>query len=518
MNIVKVSLEMFLRRLLFALPVFLAGIAIQIPIGALFFSAANLTTYIVSFTRRKSLDYLIFGTKITEGGLIGSTYLMLFSGGAGVSISMVIGGVLCRYVGPRLTTFIGCLISAFSVIATTGTVYISSFVVMVSYGFLFAFGYGMVYISILYVGMRWLPAWRGLAVGIIVAGPALGGFVIPLQDHLLNPENLRAYCVGLACYYTEEEILDKVPFIFLWLGLVYLGIQLLAVPFIVEPPEDWEDFEQLSSICKMWFLIRPRCPANCCKEKETHLMHHSADHETDEHQSLYGSSGDTAGSRQANQNGPSVAVGKSTYSKFMPIRVSPKQLLKRRNFYSLLIAFVLSGQCVSFWISSEKVLMEANKLLPNDSIGIGIASVLCNFIGRPLWGLFVDLTSIRTGLVFLLALMSLAVLTVGALVNTGKWVLFVYDPLIHFCLGGTFTVFPTAIARWYGLEYTTINYGILFSGKFFSVLISCIILPLLYTYVHFSGQAVLSGGLCAVGLVIIALTKERKYVIFSQTK
>ena len=86
--------------------------------------------------------------------------------------------------------------------------------------------------------MRWYPRKKGLVNGIIVGGFGMGAFIFnTVQTSYLNPLNLSPEDHG---YFSvgQNEILQRVPSVFLLLGSIYTAIQLVAVILISRPTED----------------------------------------------------------------------------------------------------------------------------------------------------------------------------------------------------------------------------------------------------------------------------------------
>ena len=68
---------------------------------------------------------------------------------------------------------------------------------------------------------------------MITAGFGLGAFAIsPLQTKFINPDNLKVDSQG---FFTQRELLERVPEMFLLLSFIFAVLQLLALIFIAEP-------------------------------------------------------------------------------------------------------------------------------------------------------------------------------------------------------------------------------------------------------------------------------------------
>lgn len=94
------------------------------------------------------------------------------------------------------------------------------------------------------------PSHPGLVCGVVMAGYYFGYMGSTLVQMLyLNPSSLQSDDQG---YFTEDELLDRVPGMFLWLALVTMALQLSGITLISRP--EWSlDMEELltdlSEVC-----------------------------------------------------------------------------------------------------------------------------------------------------------------------------------------------------------------------------------------------------------------------------
>ncbi|GMS84400.1 hypothetical protein PENTCL1PPCAC_6575, partial [Pristionchus entomophagus] len=198
---------------------------------AIVYSFANMLPYLVSYLHFRVDE------SITAGSLIWLQTLL-----SGVPFSMLIGGVVEQSMGGRMGAAIGCALY-------TGSIAFSSIIIQVSYGwllfsfgFLPSFGSGVSYNSVLINAQRWFPERIGFASGVIVAGFGMGTlFIAPLQTLYVNPDH---YTTNKEGYFIQEDLLDRVPPLFLVMALFFtilqvIGLLLLASP--IENPFEGED-------------------------------------------------------------------------------------------------------------------------------------------------------------------------------------------------------------------------------------------------------------------------------------
>ena len=118
--------------------------------------------------------------------------------------------------------------------------------VAATYGFVSAFGQNIALIPTLTTGMRWFPHRKGLAMGFVVGGFGGGALVFNyIQTAILNPENVSPASTGPhQHYFTDPDLLSRVPNLLLILSGIYLGMGMIACLLITQPPDDW--LEQFS--------------------------------------------------------------------------------------------------------------------------------------------------------------------------------------------------------------------------------------------------------------------------------
>ena len=102
----------------------------------------------------------------------------------------------------------------------------------ITYGTLFGLGTALSYTPPLGVAMRWFPKSKGLVNGIIVGGFGLGAFIFnQIQTAYLNPLN-KPLDDESGQYFIDEQILNRVPSVFLLLGSVYSVVQCMSALLI----------------------------------------------------------------------------------------------------------------------------------------------------------------------------------------------------------------------------------------------------------------------------------------------
>merc|ERR1712079_735448 len=127
---------------------------------------------------------------------------------------------------------LGCMIFSGGAAMTYWTLDMGLTWVAVTYGFVSALGQGIALIPTMTIGMRWFPNNKGMAMGIVVGGFGGGAFIFnQIQPAIQNPDNLSTD----GEYFTNPELLARVPTLMLILGALYFSLQVFACLLVTEP-------------------------------------------------------------------------------------------------------------------------------------------------------------------------------------------------------------------------------------------------------------------------------------------
>ncbi|KAK0395985.1 hypothetical protein QR680_001519 [Steinernema hermaphroditum] len=199
------------------------GVLLQLTFGIVY-TFGNMLPYLVSYLRWK------VNPDLDNGSMIWIQSFM-----SGLPGAMIVGGIIERKVGPRFGAFLGSLIYTLSTALCYFSIQHSYFMLLVTMGLMQTFGYGVAYNCVLITAQKWLPHRVGLAGGLIVSGFGCGAFMIsPIQTRYINPWNYSPNAEG---FFTQPELLERVPQVFLVLAVVFAVIQMIGLLFIGERKE-----------------------------------------------------------------------------------------------------------------------------------------------------------------------------------------------------------------------------------------------------------------------------------------
>lgn len=535
------------------------GFLVHLSLGTLY-TFGNLAPYIVSYIRNSSHPSdLQFGTSTW-------IYALSLMGQGG---SMFFGGWLSARIGPRWSTLIGSWLMSAGVLLSYLTIKISFWLLLLTYGVMFGLGVGIGYVAPLACAMRWLPRWKGIANGVVVAGFGFGALIFDfVQTSYINPDNLAPEPSdgnNNEKYFTQPELLERVPSVFLVLGGTYAVMQLIGSLLLANPPEEYER-DNISSISSLgnginsasYFPVNddaksvestdidkasPEVTVNDLSQRskspfESLFTSNKGESDEEKDDDLSGSFNETSDllspqrlivrekkkrddghdqkSQRRNSKSDQQSDLESSMSSWTPnviTSLKPTQMLRKLNFYHLWFMFASNGMAVVFTATLYKFF--ALTFIDDDhflALVGSIASVF-NCTGRIIWGVLADKVSYKFALVLLGATMTAFHLTFYATIVGGKPMLFIWVCVIFFCIGGNFTLFPTAIGRTFGPKYVATNYGLLFSSQIIAGFLEAILSQFLIHRVQWYGLMFLISGVSSVGFVLALLYRPKRYIV-----
>lgn len=484
---------------------------------------------------------------------------------------MFLGGWMVRRIGPRFTTLIGGWTMSLGVFLSYFTIKLSFWVFLLTYGLMFGIGVGIAYTGPLRAAMKWLPKRKGLANGIVVAGFGLGALIFDaVQTTYVNPSNKKAESNENGDkYFTSPDLISHVPTMFLILGGSYAVMQLIGSLLITDPPEDYGEQDSNDTAPNILQSGQYRevddnsCVINNTKitsRNENGAKHphksperspppayssssdlsdkprgpqlngfadnpESHDDSEDEkvvllkkngtHSPTYSSSGGGSPERRLD---PEASINSTASGSERNVLTSlkPLQMLKKPNFYLLWVMFTSNGLAVLFIATLYKFF---GLQVVNDDhylASVGSVSAIFNFLGRIVWGIIADRVSYKFALVLLSGIMTVFLLTFYSCVAGGKIMYFFWVCVIFFCVGGNFSLFPTAIARAFGLQYFSENYGLLFTSQTVAGSMGAFLATVLMKEIGFSGLFFIVSGCTGLALLLAIVYRPKRYISFSQ--
>ncbi|XP_014667549.1 PREDICTED: uncharacterized protein LOC106809104, partial [Priapulus caudatus] len=233
-------------------------------------------------------------------------------------------------------------------------------------------------------------------------------------------------------YFSQKQLLDRVPSFFLVFGGIYAVIQLIG--------------------CCLLFSAPPTVALN--EEKE------------DEEKKPLVENGE--------QKKPLVAEASS-----VGIDVPPLAVLRTRSFWTLWIIIATGDQGIFFVANLYKVYGQTFIYDDKFLALVGSLASIGNSLGRIMWGIVIDKSTFKTCMICLNAGLFALVMTLIATPHGGATMYAVWISAIYLVFSGLFILIPTAVSRCFGQKYFAINFGLVFSANAITTPIGALLASLL---------------------------------------
>lgn len=151
---------------------------------------------------------------------------------------------------------------------------------------------------------------------------------------------------------------------------------------------------------------------------------------------------------------------KSVASAGAGVNLSPKEVLRKPQFYMLMISMMLACMAGLMMIGFAKPIAVAKGMQDIAVVGVLLISVF-NALGRFTWGLISD----KIGRKITLLILMFGTEIIALLVNLagGYWI-FALIGAIGFFYGGLLSTFPALTSDLFGPKYMAVNYGMVLLG------------------------------------------------------
>eukprot|EP00918_Siedleckia_nematoides_P070629 GHVU01154264.1.p1 GENE.GHVU01154264.1~~GHVU01154264.1.p1 ORF type:complete len:462 (-),score=81.78 GHVU01154264.1:695-2080(-) len=427
----------------------IGGAIIHLTLGSLH-CFGNLTLYTTSYVRANGSDIRYKDSSwVYAAAVVGQGFFGFF------------GGRLEQTMGAKWATLLGGWIMSLGVILSYFTV--NSFAgFFLTYGLLNGIGSGLCYPVPLSCAMKWAPDMKGLVSGVIFFGRGLSAFIFtPMQTAFVNPNDLTPDFAPFEDrpgekYFTDPEVLDRVPSLFIFLGVIFAGLQLVGSLMLIDPPAD--DAESSAS--------------SSSPDSRGEILKHSSDN----------------------------------------VVLTPTQIFRSGPFWVLWAMMFLNWQAVAFtqafWkvIGAEEVGLKDSKLAT-----LGSIAAIANSLGRVGWGYGGDYFGFKASMVSMSVLMTIFIgtLTIAGSFGFGAYALWIC--IVFSSHGGAFAIFPSVTADIFGKTNFGPVFGLLFSARACaSVLNSFAAQHLIQTFGHFGMCVVVSACTGASLFLALGFAPQRK--------
>ncbi|KAK7448381.1 hypothetical protein BaRGS_00040109, partial [Batillaria attramentaria] len=297
---------------------------------------------------------------------------------------------------------------------------------IITFGAVGGLGAGLAYGPPMPAVSKWLPRRVGLASGVLLMGFGGGAvFYNELVTFYINPGNIKPdVTTQRTSYFSQSEVLDRVPEIFLVLGGLTLCLQVIGLLLIRDPQEGDEIEEVLGTELKPIVkeeVIPPSNDAQSVKDLDA----------------------------------------KAVSEKSEPEQLNPLEVLKRKDFYILWVALGLNHYG---YIIKNNYYKEFGALSIDDDhllTSIGTVSTVAVSISRLFWGFLADVIGIKLTIMVLLGSTCVLASFWTWTLLAGPGLYFAWVVIISWVLAGAFILFPLAALGTFGQQHYASNYGLI---------------------------------------------------------
>ncbi|CBZ53542.1 hypothetical protein NCLIV_033285 [Neospora caninum Liverpool] len=441
----------------------LGGVLVHVCLGTVY-TWGTLAVYVISYMRLLQIQRLQAGQAAQIGSdsaeedapslaafsfasapslvRLSDSAWVLASQFAGMTLGMPLGGKAQRILGPCRTVIFGGALMSLAV--GLAPVLLHSYALFVTvFGVLQGIGLGLAYTAPLLCGLAWFPDQKaGFGTGALLFSPLQAAFLNPLN---IPPSQAPYASHPAELYYDvsdaeQREIMLRVPLLFKRLAICYLLLLSAGAALLRSPAAASPGVHTSGAAADGACVVGSRMEAR----------------------------GDEDGALVQRGRGEPGDDG-------VGATVSVREALCSGAFWSLWILFFLNGLAIcftaTFWrllavdrSSRSYVLTEARLAL------VGAAASACNALGRLAWGYVADKRGYQTSLMSLSALWSALLFFLPNAAPKGGFLYACAVSGSFFCLGGNFSVFPSAVASIFGRDAIGHLYGFIFGSQLASSL------------------------------------------------
>ncbi|CAF0937012.1 unnamed protein product [Brachionus calyciflorus] len=389
----------------------LGGFLIHLSIGSIL-TFGNMIPYITSYLRVYGKHNIRYSQTIW----IATAYNFAFA------LSSLFSGVLVSHLNFKIkfNILIGIVLSTLGTCLTYLTIQYSFLLTVLTYGILFGIGSGFSYVGPLSIAMKWFPKNNGFSNSIILFGYGTSSIIFDqIQTMYINPNNLSPDQVFSSInsnekYFSNLNLLEKIPNTFLILGLTYLIIQLLGFLLLAEKPE----------------LIETKT-INVDNEFSIELPVNK-------------------------QN--SLGVFYEDPNDGLTLKLASKKPVFWILFFIVFAQIVPCGLVLNFYKTFGLTFISNDKFLSQ----VGSISALFNALGNFLWGFLIEKMSYKiTNLILSTCLVALTSTLYLIQYSNLNFLYAIHVGFIMVCRSGIFVLLPTVTARTFGPKHFQAIYGAL---------------------------------------------------------
>ncbi|KAL4220385.1 hypothetical protein ACF0H5_020788 [Mactra antiquata] len=473
--------------------VIFGGFLIHLALGAAY-TIGNFSPYIISYLRNRTDDTSVQNVDVLWLSGMGS---------AGNCLGLIIGGLNAYRFGDRIAIFIGSIVFCGSTALNYFSVQKSYIAWITTQGLVGYLGHKLTYGTPIQTAIRWLPNHATLAAGLIVSGTGGGSLVFnQLITEYVNPDNLSPDYIDDdgERYFTQADVLDKVPTCFVILGGVYFGLQMIGLSLISEPPPKTEGENKVdkSRVKKNDFIndVQLVKITEIDPGKRDDIGHYNKGFETSEEKVKEIS--DFSAKTDVNKMEKIPQDNEDNITEELTILQAIKSSLTSRSFYIIWFTILLINIGMQFFTGLYKAYGQT--FIEDDHFLalVGSIAAVFNCAGRPVWGAVMDKAGFRVAIRCVSCGFAVFSGTMLLTEHFPKGLFLVWICAIYFFFSGIWSLMPSALAKMLGPQHMAINYGLIYTGMAVAYIIGSTVGTSLKATIGWHGLFYIAAGLAAI--------------------
>ena len=411
----------------------LGGLCIHIVLGTLY-CWGNITTFVTAYLRKYDSSITYNDTLLVYATALGCQGLTMF-----------LGGVLEKNIGPKYTCLVGGYLIVFGTLLSSFMTTLHGMIL--TEGVLFGIGLGLSYSAPISCSVRWMPLRKGLVTGIIVAGFGAGSFIFGLiSTRLVNPYQINIASTGSSDGYfsPDSDVVNRVPLMFAILSILYFLLVTFGVSLISDPADTVETtINETNNV-----ILDDEVGTGISMVSKTSMqpsLYQAASTVDPEHEN---------GTNNDNNN---------DHELLPPVDISPKELIKIPLAYHLATCFILTTVGGMYLAGTFKVYAQKSFSSELFLSTIGSIASIFNAVGRIFWGGLADRIGVLETLLIMSFLFSVIIFTYSfsPLLHEAGFTIWTFA--IFFFEGANFALYLPMTVQLFGSKYASSNYGLIFS-------------------------------------------------------
>ncbi len=456
----------------------------------------NVLPYVMSYIR-------VF-SQSTDARLTDGVYAFVVQC-VGYTGFILLGGATVRFVGPRILCILGGCLFVCGLCLTYFAVNVSYDAFLITYGVIVGSGTGLVLIASISCALSWLPQRRGIALGISTSGygsaPLLYNFLITgyVNPHNLAPDYAPYLEHPTERYFLSLHLLMRVQSLFLVLAVVGGSMIAISSVFLVNPHPNYDakrykplDNDNVSETITARKRLEESFAVNGksfedCKDFET------------------------GGFIENNYRRKCRNIFISQSHNISPGNkdFTPLQMMATVSFYILCIKSLLVYAIGAFAITLYKSF--ALEMVTDNDFYLTFAGALAavfNILGRISLGLLEDLIDIYFVLILQSGLVTCLLFTFYATSVGGEIMFLIWVCALFFCVGGYYSIYPSAVAGRFGNKHASVNYGIVNLFSVVGELITAVVSQFLIRRIMWYGTFFVFGGISLLDFMLSVIYEK----------